>query len=243
VKISVPSPDADARPNRPGPLGTETPAPARLRRRRAARLKRPPPAAPPRRTTCIAVAPDLIFTALTYGTKDTLRAIGSAQVSAHLVRTAPMGTPAVKGACWVGPVSWSRASGWDGTVVVLSSWLPGLRRRAVRGQTGARPQRRAFRRGRGRTSSMPASGGRSWGARKSPPCAGVVVQKVAGLLSPGGSRVAGVVSHAPIRLLPGRTGAMTVLSADRAAQTGHRARRGRARAMMRARPGAGDPSR
>src|SRR6516162_6632018 len=72
---------------------------------------------------------------------------------------------------------------------------------------------------------MPASGGRSSGCGEEPP-AGVGGWEGGLAVCPGRLVVVGVVSRAPIRRLPGG-GAMTVLSGDRAAQSGHRARRGR----------------
>ena len=88
---------------------------------------------------------------------------------------------------------------------------------------------------------MPASGGRSSEAGKSPP-AGLWLVEGAGL-GPRVCVVIGVVSHAPIRHLPAVAGAMTVPSEGRAAQSGHRARQCQAHAETRARPGHGDPSR
>jgi len=57
---------------------------------------------------------------------------------------------------------------WVGLWLWLFLVAAGLCRRAG-GVRLERPQRRAGRRGRGRTSFMPSSGGRWWGARKSLP--------------------------------------------------------------------------
>jgi len=142
-----------------------------------------------------------------------------------IIVSAPMGAPVVKRACWIDPVTCSPAAGLGGG---LWLWLflvaAGLCRRAGRGQAGApaAPRRQA----RARTNELEAGKRRSMiGSEEQPPC-GLAYAKVAGLVSR--SRVVvGVVSHAPIRRLPDGGSHMTVASGDRAAQSGHRARRGR----------------
>jgi len=131
------------------------------------------------------------------------------------------GDPCCQGAWGSGPVACVRLPGWSDCFVPLadSCRLSGCR--VVRGPAGA-PGAAQW---RGRTSWTAASCSRSSEARKRF-SAGVGGVGGAGSLVFPGCAVCGVVSHAPIRHLPGG-GAMTVLSGDRAAQSGHRARLGR----------------
>jgi len=96
------------------------------------------------------------------------------------------------------------SSGWVGLFCWLSLQVPGSCRRVVRGPAGA-PGAVGAREGagRGRTSWTLASGGRWSGARKNLLVAGLagVWDRWAGF--PGAAWLVGVVSHAPIRHLPG----------------------------------------
>ena len=137
---------------------------------------------------------------------------------------APMGGSC----CQEGVLVWPgdfRLVGLGGLFWWLSSQLPGSCRRVVRGPAGA-PAACAPGRARARTNELDAGERRPMiGSEEEPAGCGVAgLGPVAG--SPG-CVVGGVVSHAPIRHLPGWAGAMTVTSGGRAAQSGHRARQGR----------------
>ena len=91
-----------------------------------------------------------------------------AKVAARDSVSAPIGAPVVKRACWTDPVTCSSAArlgGGDCGFGFPRRCRFGPPRRA--GVKLERPQRRAGRRGRGRTSLRPASGGRGSEARNS----------------------------------------------------------------------------